>query len=266
MKRKFLIGLLFSLLILSGITVSADSDGTYVYSVSGDAATITGIADKTAFSGEQVIPEKIGGYSVTKIQASAFKGCTGLTSITVPDSVTSIGSGAFSGCSSLYSITVPYVSGSQFGYIFGTTSYTGGTSTRQYYGDSYDDYYTYYIPTALKKVTVTRATSLAYGAFYNCSNITEINLNGEITSIGDKAFYNCSSLNAMVIPQTTNIVGAYAFYNCDSLTNVIIPNSVTAFGIEMFCNFVQSEKVELLIMVIFSLKVTFERFPQLWNA
>ena len=38
---------------------------------------------------------------------SAFEGCTGLTSITIPNSVTSIGWGAFYGCTGLTSITIP---------------------------------------------------------------------------------------------------------------------------------------------------------------
>ena len=38
---------------------------------------------------------------------SAFSECSGLTSVTIPDSVTSIGDGAFSGCSGLTSVTIP---------------------------------------------------------------------------------------------------------------------------------------------------------------
>ena len=77
--------------------------------------------------------------SVTSIGNSAFYNCRGLTSVTIPDGVTSIGSSAFSGCSGLESITIPFVGAEAgktssdtyqypFGYIFGTTSYTGGTA------------------------------------------------------------------------------------------------------------------------------------------
>ncbi|MBR1426234.1 MAG: leucine-rich repeat domain-containing protein [Paludibacteraceae bacterium] len=45
--------------------------------------------------------------SVTRIWNSAFSGCSGLTSINIPNSVTSIGSSAFNGCSSLSAIEVP---------------------------------------------------------------------------------------------------------------------------------------------------------------
>ena len=44
---------------------------------------------------------------MTSIGGSAFSGCFGLTSITIPNSVTSIGNRAFAGCSALTSITIP---------------------------------------------------------------------------------------------------------------------------------------------------------------
>ena len=83
----------------------AENYGVFVYSVSDDEATITGTTYSP--SGALTIPSAIGGYSVTGIGSSAFSGCTGLTSVTVPDSVTSIGERAFYNCSCLASITIP---------------------------------------------------------------------------------------------------------------------------------------------------------------
>ncbi|MBQ7448914.1 MAG: leucine-rich repeat protein, partial [Paludibacteraceae bacterium] len=59
-------------------------------------ATVTSGSNK--YSGSVVIPESVTyegtTYSVTSIGNRAFYGCTGLTSITIPNNVTSIGYGA----------------------------------------------------------------------------------------------------------------------------------------------------------------------------
>ncbi len=46
-------------------------------------------------------------YRVTKIGYEAFRGCSSLTSVIIPNSVTSIGNHAFRDCSSLTSVTIP---------------------------------------------------------------------------------------------------------------------------------------------------------------
>ena len=83
------------------------------YLLDSDTKTAT-LVPKTDgnYSGNIIIPEKVKGndgveYVVTTLGASCFKGCSGLTSITIPSSVTSIGDNCFQGCSGLSSITIP---------------------------------------------------------------------------------------------------------------------------------------------------------------
>lgn len=266
MKTKFFIGMLFALLVFGGITVFADTDGVYVYSVSNGAATITGVVDKTAFSGSQVIPEMLGGYPVKNISSSAFKDCTSLTSVTVPESVTSVGSGAFDGCTALGELTIPKIYGSRLGYLFGSTtkkdtysrkgfdnpnpsygkaSYIpNGTTYQKYYITSKDasdssryiyTYYYYYIPASLKKVTVTNATSIGECAFYNCENIKSVILNDKITRIGDEAFYNCGWYNSLTDEFSTVGDGVLIKYNSEN-QSVIIPESVKHIAPRVFYN------------------------------
>ena len=193
-----------------------------------------------------VIPSQYNGMTVTAIGANAFKDCINLTGIEIPDSVTTIGAGAFSGCSGLISMTIPFVGGSAsatsasastlFGYIFGRTSYEGGVSTTQNFAASNSDTTysaTYYIPSGLKTVTVTRGKIL-YGAFYNCSNLKNVVLPEDITTISTYAFYNCGGLTSITIPESVTSIGLHAFRNCSSLTNITIPSGVTSIGSATF--------------------------------
>ena len=172
------------------------------------------------------------GNGVTSIGYSAFEDCTGLTSVIIPDSVTSIGYGAFNGCSSLESITIPFVGDEAgktssdtyqypFGYIFGTSSYTGGERVTQYYFGSNTSNTTvgyYYIPSSLRSVVVTGGNIL-YGAFYNCSMLTFVTIPDSVTSIGGSAFAGCSSLTSITIPDSVKSIGSSAFNNCRAEIN-----------------------------------------------
>jgi len=84
-------------------------DGIY-YNL--DSSTKTaGVTDgSNLYTGDVSIPSTIayGGnpYMVTSIENGAFRNCTDLTSVSIPNSVTSIESGAFYGCSGLTSIDI----------------------------------------------------------------------------------------------------------------------------------------------------------------
>ena len=165
-------------------------------------------------TGALIIPSTVtyGGttYSVTSINYYAFQYCSGLTSITIPNSVTSIEDLAFYGCSSLTSLAIPNSVTSIGRYAFSSCS-------------------------SLTSLTIPNSvTTIEDGVFSACISLTSVNIPTSVTSIGCYAFNECHSLTSVTIPNTVTTIRSGAFQNCDSLTSVIISNSVTKIDTALF--------------------------------
>ena len=171
---------------VTSVEIPAEIDGKRVTSIGDDA-----FRDCTSLT-ELTIPE-----SVTSIERLSFYGCTTLTSITIPDSVTRIGYSAFCGCTSLTEITIP---------------------------DS--------------------VTSIGWGTFYNCTSLTSITIPDSVTEIEEDTFFDCINLKNVYISDLGSwckinfggfmsnplCCGANLYVNRELATEITIPDSVTSIG------------------------------------
>ena len=255
-------GIYYNLLSSVDLTVKVTYKGDYYDSFSNE------------YSGDVIIPSTVTYKSktltVTSIGGSAFYDCSGLTSITIPNSVTSIGSSVFSGCSKIKKVELDCTT-------IGTW-FSGKSSIEEV-------------------VLGDNVTSIGYEAFEYCSGLTSVTIGNSVTSIGDYAFNGCTSLKdlriedgkstlslgynyynnnysageglfydspletlylgrnlsydadwgygyspfynktklaSVTIGNSVTSIGDYAFYGCDGLTSITIPNSVTSIGERAF--------------------------------
>ena len=181
-----------------GVTYTLNNDETATVSDCDGTVTSIKIPSNVESNGQT--------YTVTSIGNFAFSWCTGLTSVTIPDSVTSIGYGAFSECISLTSVTIP-----------DSVTSIGNAAFSMCYG--------------LASVTIPDSvTSIGRNAFSDCTNLTSVTIPDSVTSIGRNAFWGCAGLTSITIPDSVTSIGDFAFYYCTGLTSVTIPGSVTSIG------------------------------------
>jgi len=168
-------------------------------------------------------------YTVTSIGYYAFRNCTALTSVTIPNSVKTIRVQAFSQCSSLKSVTLPdSVNTIEYGVFWNCRSLTSVT-----------------IPNSV--------LSIGGAAFLDCTSLTSIAIPNSVVSIGSSAFEGTGwydnqpdgllyldgwligykgeqPTGTLDIPEGTRGIAGCDFYGCSDLTSITIPNSVKGVG------------------------------------
>ena len=165
-------------------------ESKYQYTVSNGKATLTGFNDEN--TNVLVVPKCINSFPITAISGAfqgkfrirdviflcedlqliennAFRNCTGLTNITIPNSVTILGDSVFEGCSNL-TIIIP-----------------NGVSD---IGDR-----AFCRCDSLTSITIPDSvTSIGSDAFSGCVSLNGIAIPNNVSNLGSSVFENCTSL------------------------------------------------------------------------
>ncbi len=91
------------------------------------------------------------------------------------------------------------------------------------------------IPASVTYNSITYSvTSIGQSTFYNCTDLTSIEIPSSVTSIGGSAFFYCYNLTSIEIPSSVTSIGSLVFFGCSGLTSIEIPSSVTNIGSSAF--------------------------------
>ena len=148
------------------------------------SATVSGLIGESAFRDCTGLTSVAISKSVNKIESCAFANCSALTSVVIPESVVSIGNGAFVSCRSLASAVIPN--------------------------------------------SVNRIES---NTFQGCTSLAAFTIPESVTSIGSHAFDSCKSLTSMTIPASVMEIGSGAFESCSGLKEFIIEDGAETLNV-----------------------------------
>lgn len=132
---------------------------------------------------------------IKSITGGAFRGVSGLASVTIPSSVTSIGMSAFSGCQDLTSVTIPA----------SVTSMESGAFSKC---------------VNLTSITICDgAKTIGSGTFRDCTALTSIEFPSSVVSLGRSAFEGCTALSSIIISDNIEYIGGDCFRKTDWYNN-----------------------------------------------
>ncbi len=235
---------------------AASTEGIYTYEIE-DGSAVIYKCDVSA-SGDIIVPETLGGYTVTAIAVSAFVNCKGIKNITIPENVRSIGISAFEGCSSLEKINIPAsvnkIGHSVFAVCSSLEKITVSADNKYFVSDengilfNKDKTKLISYPAGNKKteyVIPMCVEEIERAAFRGQKYLEEIIWKNGNVKLGVSAFSGCENLVRVDVPEGVTVLMDWAFNSCSSLKDVKLPESLETIGCGVFNFCVSLESIEL---------------------
>lgn len=179
-----------------------------------------------------------GDARLTNIDNYAFRYCSSLATLNLPDTLINIGRFAFYKCTALSSLTVPETIEHIGSYAFHGTDncalYFSGAELPFYLDENWDDGLSgYYVGVSQtvesgdwKYAILKNGKTAILEYLGNEKNIDLRTLNiGEITTIGGYAFYG-KNLESIILPESLTQIQRYAFAENTALAGITIPANV----------------------------------------
>ena len=209
------------------------------------------VIDNVRYAGTylvEAVDKTLSSYTIKEgtrfIGFEAFRGCTGLTSVTIPNSVISIGDYAFSGCSGLTSVTIPNSVTKVGSYAFSRCDFTSVEAPAVFFDVAEGSWPSY--TKILNQVTVnggelTENALLFINRSYKTLQTLDVSRVTN-TEFADEAFKGYYNLQQLVLPEGLQKVSYMMVAGCKNLQSIDIPASVEEIEQSAFedCRSIQS--------------------------
>lgn len=205
-------------------------------------------------------------YSVQYIGQNAFKGCTGLTSVKLPNTIINIGGSSFRGCTGLTSISIPSSVTTIDSYAFAECTNLSLFNLPEALEDIYcnsfegtawynnqpdgliykDNVFLGEKGRASGAISIKEGTRVIAGASLSSNfDITSITLPNSVKYIGGGALSNLK-INSLILPSSLLSIEQRALCSLHNLKSIVIPKSVRdiSVGVLNGCPKLETIKVE----------------------